>query len=272
MTPDESREMIPEYLAGRLSPADKAEFEKQMHGNAELLMHVEELRATWQEMGRIPMTQPSAAMRASFYRRVSDMQTGRAPVPRGTFVWWKPGLAGLVRQVAVAVAIFAVGLFTGRAYFMAKPASNTVAVSSTDAAQLQSQIQSLRQTVALSLLERQSPASRLEGVSFGSQVDHPDQDLLSAMIQTLEHDSNVNVRLAALDALEKFSGEARVRQAMINALGHQDSPLVQIALIDALVHMREKDAAGEFSKLSTQADANAAVRQRAQWALKTLKD
>jgi hypothetical protein len=200
------------------------------------------------------------------------MQTGRVPVPRGTFVWWKPGLAGLVRQVAIALLIFGVGLGTGRVFFGTKSAQTGGTVSTPEAAQLQSQIQTLRQTVALSLLERQSPASRLQGVSFGSQVDHPDQDLLSALIQTLEHDQNVNVRLAALDALEKFSGEPAVRQAMLKSLGNQDSPLVQIALIDALVHMREKDAAGEFQRLSTETDANAAVRQRAQWALKTLKD
>jgi hypothetical protein len=140
-----------------------------------------------------------------------------------------------------------------------------------ETAQLQGQIQNLRETVALSLLERPSATSRLEGVSWGSQVAHPNQDLLTALIDTLEHDSNTNVRLAALDALEKFSNEAPVRQAMVNALRQQDSPLVQIALIDALVHMREKNAEREIQKLSTEPDANAAVRQRAQWALKTLQ-
>jgi hypothetical protein len=266
MTPEELRQMIPEYLAGQLGPAQKREFEAHMHGNAELLMHVEELRATWQEMGRIPMTQPSAALRARFYQRVHDIESGRAPVPRGVFMWWKPGLAGLVRQVTIVLALFCLGMYVGRVSLGGGRASTG------EVAQLQGQIQGLRQTVALSLLERQSPASRLEGVSWSSQVDHPDQDLLSALISTLQRDPNTNVRLAALDALEKFSGEAPVRQAMVNALGTQDSPLVQIALIDALVHMREKQATGEFKKLSTEAGANAAVRQRASWALQTLRD
>jgi hypothetical protein len=263
MTSEELRQMIPEYLSGRLGAAEKREFEAQMHGNAELLMHVEELRATWQEMGRIPMTQPSAALRARFYQRVHDIQSGRVPAPRGAFMWWKPGLSGLVRQITIVLALFCLGMYVGRV-------SMGVAPSNNQAAQLQGQIQNLRQTMALSLLDRQSAASRLEGVSWSSQVDHPDRDLLSALIATLEHDPNTNVRLAALDALEKFSGEAPVREAMVNALSKQDSPLVQIALIDALVHIREKTAAGEFRKLSTEADANTAVRQRAQWALHSL--
>lgn len=266
ITPEELRQMIPEYLGGHLEPEEKREFEAHMHGNAELLMHVEELRATWQEMGRIPMTEPSAAMRARFYQRVHDIQSARVPAPRGVFMWWKPGLAGLVRQVTIVLALFCLGMYVGRVSMGGR------ATSSGEATQLQAQIQSLRQTVALSLLDRQSPASRLEGVSWSSQVEHPDRDLLSALITTLQHDPNTNVRLAALDALEKFSDEAPVRQAMVSALTNQDSPLVQIALIDALVHMREKQAKGEFKKLSTETGANIAVRQRAQWALQSLRD
>jgi HEAT repeats len=264
MTHEEFRQLIPEYLAGRLGPEETRAFKAQMSGQAELLMEVEELRATWQDLGIIPQSQPSAALRARFYRRVHDIQSGRSPLPRGAFVWWKPGLAGLVRQVTIVLALFCLGMYVGRVSMSGRATSG-------ETAQLQGQIQNLRETVALSLLDRQSATSRMEGVSWGSQVAHPNQDLLSALIETLEHDPNTNVRLAALDALEKFSNEGPVRQAMVNALGKQDSPLVQIALIDALVHMREKNAAGEFQKLSTEADANAAVRQRAQWALKTLK-
>jgi hypothetical protein len=264
MTSEEFRQMIPEYLAGQLDEGQKRAFEAQMNGDAELLMQVEDLRATWQGLGRLPQAQPNAAMWARFYQRLHDVESGRSPVRRGEFAWWKPGLSGLVRQITIVLALFCIGMYVGRLTVPQRAPSS-------DTAQLQTQVQSLRETVALSLLDRQSAASRLEGVSWGTQVDRPNQDLLAALINTLQHDPNTNVRLAALDALEKFSNEARVRQGIVNALGSQDSPLVQIALIDALVHMREKDAAGEFQKLSTEANANAAVRQRAQWALKTLK-
>jgi hypothetical protein len=265
MTSEELRQLIPEYLAGRLNASDAQTLEAQLRGNAELQIELEELRATWHGLGLLPTAQPSAAMRARFYQRLHDLQSGRSPAVRGGFAWWKPGLSGLVRQITIVLALFCLGMYVGRVSVDFGGRSNS------GTAQLQAQVQSLRQTVALSLLDRQSPGSRLEGVSWSSQVDHPDRDLLSALIRTLEHDPNTNVRLAALDALEKFSAEEAVRQAMVNALGNQDSPLVQIALIDALVHLRERAAAGEFRKLSTEADANAAVRQRAQWALQTLK-
>jgi hypothetical protein len=266
MTSEEFRQLIPEYLSGRMRPAETRLFEEQLSTDAELQIETEELRMTWQGLGMIPLPQPSSAMRARFYQRLNDIQSGRSRPVQGGFAWWKPGLPGLVRQITIVLALFCLGMYAGRI------TAGGGRASSTEAAQLQSQIQGLRQTVALSLLDRQSAAARLEGVSWGNQVDHPDRDLLSAMIATLQHDPNTNVRLAALDALEKFSNEQPVRQAMVNALPTQDSPLVQIALIDALVHMREKAAAGEFKKLSKETDTNSAVRQRAQWALKTLKD
>lgn len=264
MTSEELRHLIPEYLSGRLSATEKASFEAQLSANAELQVEVEELRATWQGLGLISDAQPSAAMRARFYQRLSDIQSGRSIPLRGGFAWWKPGLSGLMRQITIVLALFCLGMYVGRVSAGGHASSN-------ETAQLQNQVQSLRETVALSLLDRQSATSRLEGVSWGSQVEHPNGDLLSALIATLQRDPNTNVRLAALDALEKFSSEPTVRQAMVNALSTQDSPLVQIALIDALVHMRDKTAAGEFRKLSTETDANAAVRQRAQWALESLR-
>lgn len=264
MTSEELKQRIPEYLAGRLSADEARSFEAALSGDAELQIEVEELRAAWQGLGLIPQAQPSAAMRARFYQRLHDIESGRSPAVRGGFAWWKPGLSGLVRQITIVLALFCVGMYVGRLTVSERAATG-------DAAQLQGQIQSLRETVALSLLDRQSATSRMEGVTWGSQVTHPNQDLLSALIGTLQHDPNTNVRLAALDALENFSNEAPVRQALVNTLSNQDSPLVQIALIDALVHMRERDAAGAFRKLSTEANANAAVRQRAQWALKTLR-
>jgi hypothetical protein len=264
MSSEQQRQLIPEYLAGRLAEDETRAFEAEMMNDAQLLMEVEELRATWQDLGLLPAAEPSGALRARFYQRLHDIQSGRSREPRGAFLWWKPGLSGLVRQVTVILALFCLGMYVGRVSVGFGRGQGD------QASQLQAQVQSLRQTVALSLLDRQSPASRLEGVSWSNQVEHPDQDLLSALASTLQNDPNTNVRLAALDALEKSSGNATVRQSLVNALGRQDSPLVQIALIDALVHLRDKDAAGQFRKLSAEPQANAAVRQRADWALKTL--
>jgi hypothetical protein len=263
MTSEELRQLIPGYLSGQITSAEKSMFEGQLKKNPELGIEVEELRSLWEELGTLSEERPSPAMRAHFYQKLNDMRNGRSRSLLGGFAWWKPGLPGLVRQITLALALFCVGMFAGRV--------NTSGRASTEqVTQLQTQVQTLRRTVALSLLERQSATSRLEGVSWGAQVDRPDSELLSVLVNTLNHDPNINVRLSALDALEKFANDSNIRKTLIDSIPRQDSPLVQIALIDALVHMRDNSAAGEFRKLTSDADVNAAVRQRAQWGLQKL--
>jgi HEAT repeat protein len=173
-----------------------------------------------------------------------------------------------VRQVAIALAVFAVGMYMGRVTIGGHAPAEA---SNQEVKRLDTEVQSLRQTVALSLLDRQSATSRLEGISWSSRVERPDGDLVSALLAVLDHDPNINVRLSALDALGKFAGDPSVRKALVNAIPLQDSPLVQIALIDALVHMRDNSAAKELRKLSSDAEVNSAVRQRAQWGLEKLR-
>ena len=263
MTFEEIRLLIPQYLSGHLTPAEKDSFEAQLGASPELRIEVEELRSLWDGLGSLPQEHPGDALRTRFYQKLNAVAKERSRSSAGQFAWWKPGLQGLVRQTMVAVGVFALGLYVGRMNLGA-PASTQ------DVKRLDTEVQTLRQTVALSLLDRQSPASRLQGISWSSRVEHPDTDLVSALLSTLNNDPNINVRLSALDAVEKFSSDSAVRKALVESIPRQDSPLVQIALIDALVHMHDHTATGEFRKLSGDAGANAAVRQRAQWGLERL--
>ena len=91
----------------------------------------------------------------------------------------------------------------------------------------------MREMVALSLLQQQGSAvERLRGVSFIQHIDAPSSTVLTALLDTLAHDPNPNVRLATIDALREFAGQEGVRTGLVQALRTQPSPLVQIALID----------------------------------------
>jgi hypothetical protein len=263
MTFEEIRLLIPQYLSGQLTPAEEDIFKTELNAKPELRVEVEELRSLWEELGSIPEERPSDALRARFYQKLNAIGKEHSRVSDSGFAWWKSGLQGLVRQAAIVVVVFAVGLYVG-------DKNRGTSTSAQDVKHLDAEVQSLRQTVALSLLERQSATSRLEGISWSSRVERPDSDLIAALLNTLNHDSNINVRLSALDAVEKFSGDASVRQALVDSLPQQDSPLVQIALIDAIVHMRDGAASGQLRKLSGDSGVNAAVRQRAQWGLQKL--
>jgi len=104
-----------------------------------------------------------------------------------------------------------------------------------DVAALRSEVRSLNEMVALSLLDQPSAVDRLRGVSYGGRLRSPDRPVVSALVHTATADPNVNVRLAALEALAPVASEPPVEAALIHALPHQDSPMVQIALVDLLL-------------------------------------
>ena len=59
----------------------------------------------------------------------------------------------------------------------------------------------MRQLVALSLMQQQSASERLRGVSWAYQRGTIRREVLAALVSAVNHDTNVNVRLAAVDAL-----------------------------------------------------------------------
>jgi HEAT repeat protein len=134
-------------------------------------------------------------------------------------------------------------------------------------AQLRSQVENLHQMVALSMLQQQSPSARMRGVTYSEKFAQPDPQVLDALLQAVNHDSNVNVRLSAVDALQKFAADPETARAMANSIAGQDSPLVQIALIDMLVQLNARNVAPDLERISKDLRMDEMVRQRAAWAL-----
>jgi hypothetical protein len=62
----------------------------------------------------------------------------------------------------------------------------------------------MRELVALTA-GQQSASERLRGVSWANQVESSDGQVLAALLDSVNHDPNVNVRLAAADALRTFA-------------------------------------------------------------------
>src|SRR6185437_11241839 len=102
-------------------------------------------------------------------------------------------------------------------------------------------------------------------VSWSNQLDRPGDEVVTALIDTLMHDTNVNVRLASIDALKRFADRDAVRNAAVHALSTQKSPLVQMALIDFVVETNEHSALDALRKLASDNTVNADVRTRAAW-------
>ncbi len=267
---NEARELFPDFWAGTLDETAQSKIRWHLASCAACRDENESLSTLWTKLGELPEQKPSAALRPRFYAMLEGYQQGldqakpsrhwREVMDRwlGSLMPRRPAL-----QFGLAAVLLTVGVLGG--YFLKPSVSNR-----DELAQLREEVHDMRQMVTVSLLKQQSAVERLKGVSWSNQVVHPDQELLSALLQTLNYDPNVDVRLAAVDALYRFSSDPTVRKGLIETLSRQDSPLVQIAVIDLLVQLQERQSIDVLKRLTRDQELNQAVRQRAQWGLQKL--
>jgi Putative zinc-finger/HEAT repeats len=260
------KEQIPEILAGKLDKAARERVIEHLETCSGCRNELADLGIVWRGLDSMAMPEPSRAMRTRFMEMMEAYQTGLEQAgPAGAslpsrakrsrwFAWWPAQPAW---QMAIAAVLLIAGVTAG------KYAARAPKETAPEMAQLQSQVEGLREMVALSLLQAQSPSDRLRGVNFSSQISRPDAEVEQSLLRTVNHDSNVNVRLSAVDAIEKYAGDPAVRRALVDAVTVQDSPIVQCALIDLLADVNARDSEPALRKIAGDAEADQTVRQRA---------
>ena len=279
MTCDESKLLLSEYWSHSLGEAEELAFEAHIAACDACRRDAEQLGALWRSLALIPAEEPGPQMRTRFYDSLTAFRQGLESAPKHglrerLMALWPKQPAW---QMAVSFALLVIGVGVG---YEMRPGQGTpaqirpgveTASADTQVAQLRGEISNMRQMVALSLLQQQSAGDRLRGVSYAYQVPSSDTQVLSALLATVNTDQNVNVRLAAVDALHGFGASPVMRAAVIQSIRKQDQPMVQIALIDLLVDLRETEARPELAKLAADDKVNEAVQQHAKVAMEKLQ-
>ncbi len=260
------KKKFPDFLVGDLEQEEKDEIQHHLVECVLCREELENLSAIWTKLGVLPEEQPSSALREHFYRMLEEYKAGMRRGGRfrilrdiiGQFserLWSKrPAF-----QVAGSLILLFTGLVIG--YFIRFGHQNT---------ELKREIQNMQQMLAVSLLEQRSPTERLRGINLSYSLEKPSTQTIEALLNTLSSDPNINVRLAAVDALYLFYSSPSVKEAVIRSLSTQTSPLVQVALVDLLVTMRERQALESFKKLVESNELDPGVKQILERGIKEL--
>ena len=126
-------------------------------------------------------------------------------------------------------------------------------------------------TEMFAMLDENSTSQRIKAVNIGYNFTAPDSDILNALIQTMNTDESSNVRLAAVNALEKFSNERKVVDALVESLDIQKDPMVTITLINILASIKEEKALEKFEKIAKNENHLNYVKDEAELGIITLK-
>lgn len=149
-------------------------------------------------------------------------------------------------------------------------ASILIVVSAFVIGQQSNKTENSEQQQVLALLENQSASKRILAVSKAEEFNNNDTQIIDALIQKLFNDKNVNVRLAAAEALSKFSSLERVKQALIKSLETEKVPTMQIELIQILAKIQEKRALEPMKKLLNNEETPAYVKQELEYNIASL--
>ncbi len=191
--------------------------EKVRDGNAE-------------KLGVLPEEQPSDSVRARFYTALEKykqslekekVQPNLGKLLDGWLERWAPRRP--VFQFSMALMLLVVGLTAG--YFL-----HAGLQRGGEIARLRQEVHQVRQIAEVSLLRQESLSERLRGIGVTSRVEQSDEGTLEALLRIVSSDTNINTRLAAIDALHLLPDYPLIRQEFVQALSEQTSPLMALAL------------------------------------------
>lgn len=263
---DEMAERFSELLAGELSERDAQALRAHLAECAGCAEETRAFEALWAGLGRLADHEPPAGAAERFAARLAEeiaSERRLAPVvpfarpahaaqgsAGGRFGRFVP--SGAFQALAASLALVAVGVLAG--IQLSKKGSDEQIVK------LQQDVRSLHETVALALLAESSSAKRLEGVSYSREASLHEDKVAQALFDALSNDPNVNVRLAALDALRPRAVREEERPRLVAAFAAQDSPLVQLSLLSLLLESDSDAARRDLEQLLEQPNLDPVVR------------
>jgi len=214
-----------------------AELREHLAGCPACREEAEALGELWGRLALLEAAPPEVELRERFDAVLAAYQAGlaasSAAEPQAARTpWWRrllapsPGRPGLQLAYGLLTLVLGAGLgalVAGRG------------VTGGEMRELRGEVQALNEKVTLSLLDDSSATERLQGVSYGARMDRPDRRVIEALVSAATSDPNVNVRLAAIEALAPRAAQPPVFGPLVHSLPDQGSPLVQVALVDLLL-------------------------------------
>ncbi len=206
---------------------------------------------------------PTREMQTVFYQNLEKEKSAIANISTSKTNWWNSLFPQNFAKVnwGFGMMTLLVGLLLG-SFFKSE--------STEKFDTLAAQLQKTQETMMMALLEKESSRDRLKAVKISNEMTDVSGPVVEALLRTLNNDENVNVRLAAIEALADFSQNPKVRKGLIDAIQYQDSPMVQLTLAELMVFLQDKKSVEEFKSLMKKKDIPTEVRSQLEEKIKVL--
>ncbi|NER16652.1 HEAT repeat domain-containing protein [Spongiivirga citrea] len=259
MISEEKKSELLAYLMGELTDKESQNIKHELERDELLRNEFNELADAWSLTDTWKDPKPSEQMDNRFFTMLNNAVAENNP--KSSLLQELESFLQRVitKQLMFRLAFLIVGV--GLGFWMNNSSVNS---NSTD------ELTNVRENLVLTLLEQPAANKRLQAVSEVSRFTEVDAKIVTALLKTLNNDTNDNVRIAAVESLVQFADNPMVRKGLIESISNQTSPLVQITLANTMVLLQEKNAKQPLQKLLDKEETNATVKDRLEKSIKQI--
>lgn len=247
---------VAEFLSNDISAGDKEELKNKLMRSGYNEIELEEMADIYSKLDDIDVPETSGKLDRDFYKSLEIYKD--AHIDRGsqfgTFfnsIFKKKYVFRFAYSLALVISGWYLGGWSGSID------NNNVKIQA-----MSQEISQMKQVMIYTMLDQPSAAKRIKAISYADEFENIDDKILNTLLETLNNDPNPNVRLAAVEALSRYSDIKFVRTGLIKSILQQDSPLVQVALIDLMLRLKEKGSITELNSLLKNRELNYSVRSK----------
>lgn len=249
----ENESKIIEYVDGSLSLEASQELEKHIATCESCENTLKETSVFLEKLNTVELALPGDKVRSSFLEMLEEEKKLLEPKIRelktDPSLSWKTAF-----QIAASLLLLVGGYLWG-SHMKNQEVTQQISL-------LNQEARILKQDMTLALLDNQSASKRIKAVNYTEEIVRPDTKILEALIDRMNYDANINVRLAAAEALSRFSNNEQVKDAFIKALTTEKNPSIQIAVIEFLVKVQDQRAKAPMQVLLEQNETPGYVKDQ----------
>lgn len=264
---EEVDKMIVDYLDLKLEDNTRQEIEKHLETCERCIDELKYTQAVLKLLSKDEMEYPDESLKINFYQMLhSEIRKNEArKVMSNTLAvvpWYNIGKYRVTAAAAILIFGTFIGMFIHSIFSSSYPAN--------EISQLKTEVSDLRRTAMFTMLKEESSSDRLQAVTYAEGLDNPGENVINVLVETLNNDKNVNVRMAAAYALSKFANQPEVTDSLVKSLSLQTEPMLQVTLINILAERKEKSAFETVQKIIANKNTLKEVRNVAENSLRVL--
>lgn len=240
------QKLLVNYLDDDLASNELSKFEAHIKTCHSCTKELKEYKELFLTISDVKMTAPSQRLTSNFNKLLLEEVNKNKVTPLTSKIEWKPHIR-IAASILIIFSTFLLGWYQGN--------NNTT---------IASEINTKEKKDFLSLINSESASKRILAVENSKKFSKENIKIIEVIISKLFHDKNTNVRLAAAEALSKFSSLEIVKSSLTKALKSEDEPIIQIELIQILTNIQEKRALMPMKKLLENKDTPNYIKQELQ--------